>query len=119
MTLRTIDRALGGLLIVGALLHALGSLRAYGSQPTTLVWALSATLAGLLLGTINLVRAGRPHDRALVWISIVGCVAWVVQAIAFGVSIGSPLDPRVLIHAVNAAALAVVAAVSLRARQVA
>jgi hypothetical protein len=114
MTVRTIDRALGGLLIVGSLLHGMGSIRAYASEPTTLVWALSATLCGLLLGTINLVRAGRPHDRALAWICVFGCIAWVVQSVAFGVSIGRPLDPRVLIHAVNAGALAVLAAVSLR-----
>jgi hypothetical protein len=114
MTLRTIDRALGGLLIVGSLLHGMGSIRAYASEPTTLVWALSATMAGLLLGTINLVRAGRPGDRALAWICVCGCIAWVGQSIAFGVSIGSPLDPRVLIHAINASALAVLAAVSLR-----
>ncbi|HWZ61103.1 MAG TPA: hypothetical protein VNW46_19110 [Gemmatimonadaceae bacterium] len=117
MKLQTLDRALGGLLIVGSLLHALGSIKAYASEPTTLVWALSATMAGLLLGTINLVRASRRHDQALAWISIVGCVAWVVQALAFGVSIGSPLDPRVLIHAVNAVALAVLAARSLRVPQ--
>jgi hypothetical protein len=119
MTLTTIDRGLGGLLIIGSLLHGIGSVEAYASQPTTLVWALSATLAGLLLGTINLVRAGRRHDRALTWISVVGCVAWIAQAFAFGISIGSPFDPRVLIHAVNAAALAVIAASSLRHPQVA
>ena len=33
------------LLIVGSLLHGVGSIQAYASQPTTLVWALSATLA--------------------------------------------------------------------------
>jgi hypothetical protein len=119
MRLITLDRALGGLLIIGSLLHGLGSVQAYAGQPTTLVWALSATLAGLLLAAINLVRANRRHDRTLAWICVAGCLAWVAQAFAFGVSIGSPLDPRVLIHAGNAAALAAFAGVSLLDPQVA
>jgi uncharacterized membrane protein len=114
MTRATIDRGFGGLLVVGSLLHAMGSIRVYASQPTTLVWALSATMAGLLLATLNLVRAGRPHDRTLAWICLVGCLAWIAQSFAFGITIGSPFDARVLIHAINAAVLAGFAAVGLR-----
>jgi hypothetical protein len=114
MRLVALDRGLGGLLVIGSLLHAAGSLRAYASEPTTLVWALSASLAGLLLAAVNIVRANRGHDAALAWICIVGCAGWIGQAFAFGVTIGNPLDPRVLIHAGNAAALVVFAGMSLR-----
>jgi hypothetical protein len=103
---RTLDRVLGWLLVVGGLLHGLGSWRAYHNSPELLLWALSASLAALLLAALNLLRAGRPNDRPLAWVSLGGCVAWTAVALGFGQVIGNAVDPRALIHAINAAALA-------------
>ena len=109
-----LDRIFGWLLVVGGLLHALGSWRAYHADPAVLVWALSGSLAALLVAALNLLRAHRPSDRALAWVSFFASVGWFAVALGFGASIRHLADPRVLIHAVNAALLA---AFSLRTLQ--
>ena len=106
-----VDRIFGWLLIVGSLLHAVGSVTGYRSTPVTLVWALSGSLAGLLLATLNLLRAGRPNDRTLAWASFSGCVGWVAVVLAFGKIIGNIFDPRVVTHVIITIVLA---AMSLR-----
>ena len=67
--MKVLDRVLGWLLVVGGLLHALGSWAAYRNAPPELLWALSGSLAALLLAALNLLRAGRPQDRPLAWVS--------------------------------------------------
>jgi hypothetical protein len=54
-----IDRIAGWLLLIGALLHGYGSYLAYPSLSSTLVWALSGSVAALLLAGINLLRPER------------------------------------------------------------
>jgi len=103
---RIIDRIFGALLLIGAGLHALGALRTYTIGSEALVWSLSGTLAAGLVGVLNLVRAGRPDDHTLAWITLVGSLAWAGVAIAFGAAIGNVFDPRVLWHAITALVLA-------------
>ena len=86
------DRTFGWLLAIGSLLHSIGSVSAYRGRPETLLWALSATLAGLFLAALNLLRVGRPGDRMLAWISFFGCLGWLAVVIAFGKIIGNLLD---------------------------
>jgi hypothetical protein len=102
---KSIDRGFGWLLVVGSVLHAFGSISAFGQNPRVLLWALSGSLAGLLVAAFNLLRVGRPADRGLAWVSAGASAAWIVVAVAFGVTIGNVLDPRAAIHAVNAAVL--------------
>ncbi len=104
--MKIIDKVFGWLLVVGSLLHAIGSFAAYKYVPETLLWALSTSLAGLLLAGINLLRVGRPGDHTLAWLSFAGSVAWIIMALAFGKLIGNLFDFRVLIHAFNALVLA-------------
>jgi hypothetical protein len=106
-----LDRIFGVLLLIGAGLHVVGSILHYPSLSPELVWALSASLAGGLIAVLNLIRAGRPRDLTLAWVACIGSLLWVAIAIAFGASIGSVLDPRVLWHAI---ATIVLAAFSLR-----
>lgn len=94
--MNAVDRTFGWLLIIGSLFHAVGSVTAYRSRPETLLWALSATLAGLFLAALNLLRVGRPGDKMLAWISFWGCLAWLAVVIAFGEVIGNMLDFRVV-----------------------
>jgi hypothetical protein len=101
-----IDRAFGWLLVIGAALHAYGSLTFYGPSTVTLVWALAGSLAAFLLAAINLMRVNRRHDRTLAWVSFVGALCWCAVALAFGVAIQRIADPRVLYHAIVALALA-------------
>ncbi len=104
--MRTVDRVFGWLLVVGGLLHTVGSVVALANKPDVLVWALSGSLAALLVASLNLMRVNRPNDRTLAWVCAAGSAAWVLVALAFGLSIGNALDPRALFHAVSAAILA-------------
>jgi hypothetical protein len=103
---KIIDRLFAALLLVGGVLHAFGSIYGYRLGSEVLVWALSGSLAAILLAVLNLVRAGRPEDRTLAWITFCGCLCWAAVAIAFGAAIGNVADPRVLWHAISALALA-------------
>jgi hypothetical protein len=59
-------------------------------------WLL--VVAGLLLAAMNILRAGRPGDRVLAWVSCAGCVGWILVAVSFGRLAGSLFDPRALSH---------------------
>ena len=104
---RKIDQIFAGLLLIGAILHAFGSVANYPKGSQIMVWALSGSLAAGLLAVLNLVRAGRPADHTLAWITFFGSLCWVAIAIGFGAAIGNVYDPRPLWHAVSAFALAV------------
>ncbi len=94
--MKPIDRTFGWLLIICSVLHAFGSITAYKGRPETLLWALSATLGGLFLAALNLLRIGRPGDRILAWISFAGCIGWLAVVLAFGAVIHNMLDLRVV-----------------------
>ena len=100
------DRICGWILLLGGLGHATGSFLAYGHNPELLLWSESATLAGMLLAALNLLRVGRPGDRVLAWVSFAGCLGWLVFVIAFGKLIGNYLDFRFLIQGIVTLALA-------------
>jgi hypothetical protein len=104
---RRVDRAFAAFLLVGAILHAYGSFSSYDVGSQTLVWSLSGSFAAALLAVLNFVRADRPEDQTLAWITFVGCLCWFAVAIAFGAAIGNIMDPRVLWHAISAVVLAV------------
>ena len=101
-----LDRIFGWLMVVGGLLHAGGSWRAFHNDPSQLLWALSGSLAALLVAALNLLRVGLPTDRPLAWVSFVASLAWLAVAAGFGAVIGHLTDPRAVIHGVNAAVLA-------------
>ena len=101
-----VDRAFAGLMIVGALLHAWGSVIGYAHMAHTLLWSLSAAFAQVLLACVNLLRVGRPGDAHLAWVSFAGCIAWLVIAIAFGFVIGNVADGRVIVQGSVALVLA-------------
>lgn len=94
---KVIDRTLAVLLIVGAGGgHVAGSIMAYHDRPVILLWALSAGALGVLIGALNLLRAGRPDDRSLAWLTVGATACWLATSVAFGILIGNPLDPRVV-----------------------
>jgi hypothetical protein len=104
--MKTIDRILACVLILGGLGHAAGSYLGYRHEPLTLLWALSASLFSLLVAAVNLLRAGRPTDRPLAWIACAGSLALSVSAFMFGVLIGNVFDARALVNSLAALALA-------------
>lgn len=95
-----VDRVFGWLMVLGSLAHSMGSLQAYGAKPELLLWAESGTLAALLVAALNLLRAGRPQDRVLAWVSVAACAGWLVLVLAFGKLVGNYFDFHVLIFMV-------------------
>jgi hypothetical protein len=112
-SMNRVDLFFGWLLVLGGLLHAVGSWTGYRQSPELLLWALSGSLAAILVATLNVLRVGRPADRSLAVASFVGSVVWMAIALGFGFVIGNVLDPRVMIHAVNAGVLAIFSVRSL------
>ena len=94
--MKKIGISCGWLLVLGAALHAYGSLTLTRWGSELQVWALSGSLAAALVATLNLVRTHRSDDTAVTW-----------MALGFGNAIGRIREPRVLWHACAGAALAV------------
>jgi membrane protein DedA with SNARE-associated domain len=67
-----------------------------------------------LLGTLNIVRAGRPQDKTLAAITLLGTACWALVAFAFEKSIGNLLDPRPLSHVIISAVLVIFSLITLR-----
>jgi hypothetical protein len=80
------------------------------------IWSLGSSLAALLLATLNIVRAGRPQDKRLATITLVGTACWALVAFAFGKSIGNVLDPRPLGHAIISLVLVIFSGATLWGR---
>jgi hypothetical protein len=95
--MKTLDRVLGCILILGGVGHTFGSLQFYRHEQLTLLWALSFSLFIFLLGALNLVRAGRPADTTLAWICLVAGLCHIVATLRFGVLISNLFDFRVVL----------------------
>lgn len=104
--LKTLDRTLGGLLLLGGVGHTLGVMQFYAGQPMILFWSLAAGGLIFLLAALNFLRAGRPRDRALAWMTLTGTLCQLVITLRFGVLIGDLLDPRVIFFSVVCVGLA-------------
>jgi hypothetical protein len=95
--MKAFDRALSVLLVLGGIGHTLGSLKAYGADPMTLLWSLCASLFVFFFAAVNLLRAGRSGDKPLVWTCLCAGIAWIVSCVRFGQLIGNVWDFRPLI----------------------
>lgn len=105
--MKTLDRICAWILVLGGVLHGVGSYLGYRHEPITMFWALNATALTLLIAALNLLRMERPGDRPLAWIAFVSSLAWTVGACVFGMLIGNVLDPRALVHGLTALVLAI------------
>jgi hypothetical protein len=114
--LKTIDRIFGWLLVLGSAGHTVGTLLWTQPMSGIFIWSLGSSLAAALLGTLNIVRAGRPQDNTLAMITAIGTGCWALLALAFGMSIGNLLDPRPLSHFVIAVVLVSFSVITLRRR---
>lgn len=106
VAVKIIDFIFAWVLILGAILHGIGSFLGYRSEPVTLLWAVSASALALLIAALNLLRAQRPGDRPVAWMAFAGSVFWAVSAFTFDKLIGNILDARGLIHGIAAMVLA-------------
>jgi hypothetical protein len=103
--MKTADRIAGILFILATCGHTAGTLLGLPAFTGLWVWSLGASLCGFVLGALNLLRAGRPNDRAIALITSIAMPCWVFVALSFNYSIGNMLDPRGFGHSVIAAAL--------------
>ncbi|MGA2833182.1 MAG: hypothetical protein ABSE55_08935 [Terracidiphilus sp.] len=99
------DRIFSLILILGGLLHGMGSFVMYKNAHMTMLWSLCAAVLTLLIAAINLLRVQRPADRPLAWICCAGSLTWAVAAFTAGVMIGNIFDWSPLMHWVSALVL--------------
>lgn len=111
---KTIDRIFGWLLVVGSIGHATGTIMWTQPMSQIFLWSLGSALAAVLLGVLNIIRAGRPGDRTLAVVTAIGTACWMGLAVAFGVSIGNVFDPRTLYHFVVSGVLVVFGLIAIR-----
>jgi hypothetical protein len=104
--MKIVDRIFSLILILGGLLHGVGSFMMYKNAQLTMLWSLCAALLALLIAAINLLRVERPSDRPLAWICFAGSLSWAVAAFTAGVMIGNIFDWSPLMHWVTALVLA-------------
>lgn len=104
--MKIVDRIFSLILVLGGLLHGMGSFVMYKNAQMTLLWSLSAAVLTLLIAAINLLRVQRPSDRPLAWICFAGSLSWAVLAFTAGVLIGNLFDWSPLMHWVTALVLA-------------
>lgn len=103
--MKAADRLCGWLLVVGAILHTVGTLVLAEWMSGVFVWALSGSVAAMLTATLNLLRAARPADRAVALLATGGTVGWLIVCVLFAINIHHALDPRVVVQAGNSLAL--------------
>jgi hypothetical protein len=102
-----IDRFFALLLLLGAAGHTFGSLTLLPAGSDIQVWSLGSALCATLLAVLNLLRAGRPADKPLAWVTALGSIGWVGVVVGFGLSIGHLTDFRVLWHGASALVLTI------------
>jgi len=113
--MKTLDRILGGLLLLGGCGHTAGTLIGYAHKPELELWSLCASCFVFLLAAVNLLRAGRPGDKALGAIALGFNVLWMPSVVWFGMQIGNLLDPRVVGFLVISAGLCGMSVRTMRA----
>src|SRR6516225_499312 len=111
--LRTIDRIFAVLLALAACGHTAGTLLWTQPMSGIFIWSLGSSLAAGLLAALNLVRAGRPNDKTLALITMLGTACWALGALGFGISVGNVLDPRPLGHVIISIALVIFSELTL------
>jgi hypothetical protein len=98
--LKSLDRILSYLLILGGIGHTLGSFHFYKADPMTQLWSLCASLFVFLFAAISLIRAGRPGDTAIAWLCLAAGLCWIVASLRFAFLIGNFFDFRPMIFTV-------------------
>lgn len=104
---------LAWMLILGAVLHMIGTWRQIDRKSTEFVWSLGAALSALLIGLLHLLLVHRPGDASLALLATAGALAWAAVAQAFGRAIKNRYDFRVLWHLVCGVALALLSGTTL------
>lgn len=105
--MKKLDRTFGYLLILSCCGHTIGTIVLAPFMSGLFVWSLGASIAAALTGVLNVIRAGRPQDRAIATLAIAGAAGWLLICLAFGKSIGNLADPRVIGNTAISAALVV------------
>ena len=115
--MKTLDRVLSVLLILGGIGHTAGTLIGYKDKPELMLWSLCTSLFVFLLGAVNFLRASRAGDRSLGWITVIFNLAWFVACLEFGHIIGKMGDFRVIGFSVITLVLSGLSVRSMGARE--
>lgn len=75
--LAKVDRAFSWALIILSAGHGfLGTLLSSDLNASSTVWSFSGSIAAWLIAAMNLLRAGRPDDKAIAWVALAGTFSW-------------------------------------------
>ena len=99
------------LLGLSGLGHLYGTFLFYTPGTDTFVWSLSASAFVGAVITFNLFALSGRTSHLLA--AGIASLLWAGHALAFGQSVGDMADPRVLAHAISAAALAAINVMAL------
>ena len=116
--LKVVDRVFGCLLALAACGHTVGTILWTQPMSGIFIWSLGSSLAAGLLAALNIVRAGRLHDKTLAIVAMIGTLCWALVAFSFGVSIHNVLDPRPFGHVVISIVLVIFSGLTLWRRPV-
>lgn len=103
--LKVLDWGFIALMGFGVAGHLIGTFKFYELNSGIFVWSLAGVLAATLVTALNILRRMRSRDKAIAVIALAASLGWFAIAVLFGFSVGTFVDPRVLIHAIAAAGL--------------
>jgi hypothetical protein len=91
-----LDKALAALLVLGAIGHTMGSIQFYSDQPHARFWAVCTSVLIVVVAAMNWLRADRPLDSGLAWVTAAATLSYAAISFGFGFLVGNPMDWRAL-----------------------
>jgi hypothetical protein len=105
--LAIVGRILAVVLFIGGGLHAYGSFLTFSPGSGALVWSLGSAGFAMFLALLAFIANGPNMPLSILILLELGLAVWIGIVAAFGLTLPTFADPRVLYHLVVAGALMV------------
>ena len=110
------DYALSVILIVLSAGHGfVGTLAAEGWDSSTSMWSFSGSVAAWMIAAVNILRVGRPADKGVAMVALLGALSWVGLMVWLAVVAHMIADIRIWLFISVAAGLSLFSIRTLRA----
>lgn len=115
--MKRIDYALAILLIIFSAGHGfLGTLAAEGWDSPESLWSFSGSVAAWLVAAINILRTGRPRDKGVAMVALIGALSWIGLMAWLAVVADMVFDIRIWLFIGTATGLALFSVRTFRGR---
>ena len=105
--MKRIDYFFSALLILLSAGHGIpGTLMRDGWDSPEAVWSFSGSVAAWLVAAINILRTGRPEDKGVAVVALLGSLSWIGLMVWLAIVADMVLDIRIWLFVGTAAALA-------------